>query len=219
MQNILNPENKLIILIDDRENKNISYYLKEFGCRVNIKRLEVGDFIISDRVCIERKTFNDFIDSIINGRIFQQTEEMKRNFEKCFLLIEGKNSNGRLTENALKAAMATLILKYNIDVIMTENEKETARLVYWMARKEQEEFKRIIGIKGKKKPKDIKYLQQYFLSSLPGISTVLSKRLLEHFKNIKNIINASESDLVKVKGISKNQAKKLYEIFNKKEVD
>ncbi|MFN6992276.1 MAG: ERCC4 domain-containing protein [Fervidobacterium sp.] len=216
MQKILKPDNKLVVLVDDRESNNIPFYLKEFGCTVNIQRLEVGDFIISDRTCIERKSAEDFTSSVINGRVFQQAEEMKRNFEKNFLIIEGKNLDGRITENALKAAIATLTLKYGVDVITTDNDKETARMLYWMAKKEQEEFKRIVGIKGKKKPKEIEHIQEYFLSSLPGISTVLSKRLLDHFKNIKNIINANEDELAKVKGISKNHAKRLCEIFNKK---
>lgn len=216
MQKILKPDNKIMVLIDDRESNNVPFYLKEFGCRVNIQRLEVGDYIISDRTCIEKKSSEDFISSVINGRVFQQAEDMKRNFEKCFLIIEGKNMDGRITENALKAAIATLTLKYDVNVITTENEKETARLLYWMAKKEQEEFNRIVGIKGKKKPKEMEHMQEHFLSSLPGISTVLSKRLLEHFKNIKNLINADEDELAKVKGISKNHAKRLYEIFNKK---
>jgi ERCC4-type nuclease len=216
MQKILKPENKLMIIADDRETASrVPHYLKEFGAIVNFHRLEVGDYIISDKVCIERKSGEDFVGSIINNRVFQQAEEMKNNFSRAIIIVEGRDMDGRISENAVKAAMATLMLKSGVDLVTTENEKETARLIFYLAKKEQDEFKHVIGIKGKKKPKELLDLQEHFISALPGISDVLSRRLLEHFKNVKAIINSSEEEIAGVKGIGKNNAKKLHEIFNK----
>ncbi|MCS7135210.1 MAG: hypothetical protein NZ893_02105 [Candidatus Aenigmarchaeota archaeon] len=209
--------NKVLILADDRErNSRIADYLKEFGAMVNFKRIDVGDFLVSERVCVERKTANDFISSIIDGRLFRQVEEMKNYYEKSILILEGFNSSGRITENAYKGAIATLIINYDVNVFNVENEKETARMIYFLAKKEQEEFNKSIFIKNKKKPKDICDLQLYFLSSLPGVSTITSRRMMEKFGTIRNLVNASELELITVKGLKKNNAKKIYSIFNER---
>jgi len=216
MQSVLKLE-KIFILADDRErNSNVCLYLKEFGAVVSFKRMDVGDYLISDNVCIERKSSSDFVSSIIDGRIFNQAEEMKRNFKKAIIIVEGDNNEGRITENAYKGAIASLIINYDVVVINVESEKETARMIYFLAKKEQEDFARYIAIKGKKKPKDIKEMQQFFLSSLPGVSSVISRRMLERFGSIKNLVNASEKEIEGIKGLKKNDARKIYRIFNER---
>jgi Fanconi anemia group M protein len=220
MQEILKP-NKIVVLSDDRErNSAVSNFLGEKDVAIKFIRLDVGDYIVSDRTCIERKSSDDFVNSIINGRIFQQMKEMKTNFEKPILIIEGKSFRERITENVLKATMSSIILEFGVPILITDDEKDTARMIYWLAKKEQEEFKRGIGIKGKKKPKEMKQLQEHIVASLPGVSTVLSKRLLGNFKSLKTLANASETELAKVKNIGEKQAKRLHRILNEKyEVD
>ncbi|MBU5690282.1 MAG: ERCC4 domain-containing protein [Candidatus Aenigmatarchaeota archaeon] len=214
MQSTLKTEN-VFILADDRESKsNVCFYLKEFGATVNFKRIEIGDFIVSEDICIERKSSNDFINSIIDGRLFEQAENMKSNFKKNIILVEGNNLDGRITENALKASIATLVIKYDVNVIRTENEKETARMIYYIAKKEQDQGKGVV-IKGKKKPKEISELQLHLLCSLPGVSGALSKKITSQFSSIKEFVNSSEDEIRKIKGLGKGNAKKIYEIFNK----
>lgn len=64
------------IVIDDREHKRIEeaiQYYEEKGCTLEIQELPVGDFIFQNQVCFEYKTFSDFISSIMDGRLFNQT--------------------------------------------------------------------------------------------------------------------------------------------------
>ena len=84
---------RVLIFVDSREIPNgILEYFGQYDCEVQQKSLLCGDFIISDRVCIERKTVNDFINSITDKRLFQQLQNMKENFERPILLIEGQDS-------------------------------------------------------------------------------------------------------------------------------
>jgi ERCC4-type nuclease len=216
MQSVLKL-GKIFVIADDREkNSNVSFYLKEFGAVVSFKRIEIGDYIISENVCIERKSSSDFVSSIIDGRVFNQAEEMKRNFDKAVIIVEGRNNDGRITENAYKGAIASLIMNYDAVVVNVENEKEAARMIYFLAKKEQEEFERSVAIKGKKKPKDIKEMQQFFLSSLPGVSSVIAKRMLQNFGSVKDIVNAGEKEIESIKGLRKKEAKRIYQIFNER---
>jgi Fanconi anemia group M protein len=214
VQRTLKPEDKVLIFVDYREENKITEYVKDMGALIKPIPLKVGDYLCSDRVCVERKTGDDFISSITDGRLFEQAKELRENFSKPIFLIEGNCLKERINENALKSALASIILDYEIPVVMTRNEEESARMIFWLAKREQTITKIGVGISGKKKPKGIKELQEYFISGLPGVSTVLSKRILKEFKSIKNFGDAKENDMSKVKGVGKNLAKSLYKILN-----
>ncbi len=66
--------------------------------------------------------------------------------------------------------------------------------------------------------------QQFIIESLPNVSGVLARRLLEHFGSVQNVVNAEEFELKQVEGIGKIKAEEIgqvvkgkYEKFKKKE--
>ena len=216
IQRILKPKDKPVVITDSRESKcSVKKYLEGLGAVVKTLPLKVGDFICSERVCVERKTGDDFISSIVDGRLFQQAEELKNNFTKPIILVEGNYYAGGMNESAIKSALASIILNYEIPIIMTKDEGETARTIFWLAKREQIISNVGMGIKGKKKPKRLKDLQEHVISGLPGVSVVLSRRLLRKFKTIKNLANAKEKELLEVDGVGKVLAKRLHELLNK----
>ena len=50
--------------------------------------LEVGDYILSPDICVERKSISDFFASFANGRLYHQVETMTRYYHIPVLLIE-----------------------------------------------------------------------------------------------------------------------------------
>ncbi len=206
---------KITIFVDSHEPQEMFDFLAKYDCIIIKKQLSVGDYLCSSRVCIERKTHQDFIGSIINGRIFEQAKNLKENFEKPIILIEGY-SNRRINENALKAAIASLLIDFGVSILTTKNPSDTARTIYWIARKEQEEKKKGLALKIRKKPKELKKLQEFIVCSLPGVSSVISKRLLKKFGSIERIFIASEEELKKVEGIGEKLAKKIKRILSAK---
>lgn len=217
IQRILKPDNKVVVIVDFREDSSsIKEIIEDMGALVKPLSLKVGDYLCSDRVCIERKTGEDFISSITDGRLSKQAEELKENFSKPIILIEGGYTKGRVNENMIRAAIASIAIDYGIPIIMTKNREDTAKTIFWIANREQMIKKKGIGIKGKKKPKHIKDLQEHVISSLPGVSVVLSKRILKEFKTIKKFTGASEGEIAKVKGIGKVLAKRLHKLLNEK---
>lgn len=214
-QRILKLPNKVSIIADYREREVIEH-LKNLGTNVNETNLKVGDFACSSNgVVIERKTHSDFVSSIIDGRIFEQLKYLKENYERPVIIVEGF-SNREINENALKATMASLITKFNVSFVNTKNSLDTAKMVYWLAKKEQEDATQTLGFKQGKKPKEMKRLQEFVLSSMPGISNVLSRRLLETFGSLEQVVNASEIELSKVKGVGKKLAGKLKKLLTNK---
>jgi Fanconi anemia group M protein len=207
--------NKVLIFVDTRESSIIEYF-KQYDCFIQKKMLLMGDFVVSDRVVIEKKTVRDFIQSITDKRLFQQLGAMKENFEKPLLIIEGEESlYGSLHPNTIRGALSAITVDLSIPIIWTRDLADTAGLVFWIARREQIDEKREVLLRDKKIPKTVEEQQEFLISSLPDISTVRSKALLKHFKTPKNIFNSSAKELQEVKGIGKKIAEKVKNVVEK----
>ena len=214
-QNILKPEGKIVIFSDFRE-REVSNYLENLGAKINIDSLQMGDFVCSEDVCVERKTYSDFASSITDGRIFSQAKLLSENFKRPVLVIEGNTQNSKISENSLRATIASLIVDFGISILSTKNPLDTAKMIYWIAKREQTELKKPVAVKFGKKPKEMKRLKEEILASFPGVSTVLSKRILEKFENIENFVKSSENEIVKVKGVRTKLAKQLKKILTER---
>ncbi|MCD6398624.1 MAG: hypothetical protein J7L08_01780 [Candidatus Aenigmarchaeota archaeon] len=218
-QEIIKPRDKILIFVDNREfNSKVVKELARLDCIIKPKQLEVGDYILSERVCVERKTSADLISSIFDQRIFIQLKNMKNNFQKPLLLIEGKNlyTERNVHPNAIRGALASIAIDYSIPIIWTDNEKDTAGIVYWIARREQIEEERSLAIRSEKKPSTLKEQQEFFISGLPNVNTKISKRLLGYFGSPEKVISASEEKLKKVDGIGDKLAKNIRKLLTEK---
>ena len=50
--------------------------------------LEVGDYVLSPNMCVERKSVPDLIGSLQSGRLYNQAESMSKHYKMPILLIE-----------------------------------------------------------------------------------------------------------------------------------
>src|SRR5271157_4246898 len=108
----------LRIIVDNRErNLEIIDRLEDSGVDLSFAQLPVGDYIVSERMCIERKTVGDFENSIIDNRLFEQLERLKSSFEKPILILEGEASEHRLANNVIIGTIIKLYTDYNVQII------------------------------------------------------------------------------------------------------
>ncbi|MGB9732806.1 MAG: ERCC4 domain-containing protein [Candidatus Micrarchaeia archaeon] len=203
------------ILVDNRErNLALMEVLSEMGAELEFSSLPVGDYILSDRVCVERKGVSDFENSIMDGRLFDQVERLKSSFPKPIIIIEGDGSEYRLSSNVILGTIVSLYIDYNVQVMLSANEEETAGLLYMIAKREQDKKERIPRLKGAKRAFTEEEWQRLIISSMPGIGPKLSHEVLRKFKSIKNVANASIEELMDVNKIGKKKAKRIYDILN-----
>ena len=214
------PSGKITVFVDHRENQMVPAYIKELGAEVVLKQLLVADFICSDRVAVEKKTSSDFLQSIINQRIFKQMSEISDSFERPLLILEGNPEmlfvERQIHPNTVRGVISSIAIDYKVPIIWTANSKETANMVYWIAKREQDHEKRGVQIRAKQRAETAEDQQEFIVAGLPSVSNVLSKRLLEHFGSVKKVFNAKEDKLIKVDGIGEEKAKKIWELLNSK---
>lgn len=77
------------LVIDVREfMSSLPSILHQQGLQIVPVTLEVGDYILSPEMCVERKSISDLKGSFISGRLYHQAEAMSRNYKTPILLIE-----------------------------------------------------------------------------------------------------------------------------------
>lgn len=237
------------IIIDNRETELykdiIERDLDKYKDKITItkEQLELGDIIIkidddSDSTFVyERKTMNDMISSVKDGRYKEQKTRLMSNYTNINYIIEGTDiicSNNSHSQQLLTSIYYYSMYRDNINVLFTKNVKETVTLILLIStkmvdkpenfktqsskdNKEPTEYIDVCKIKSKKISnidKDTCYLLQ--LSQIPTISKQLAKNIKEVYPNLKSLLAILEDEkkveiLMKISGIGLNKANKIVE--------
>ncbi len=202
------------VIIDYREkNSLVISELVSLGLETEIKELKVADYIVGG-VAVERKTISDFLSSMINKRLLKQLEELSQ-YPERILIIEGIDEHEIYSDdaekgihpNAIRGFLLSIILNHKIPILFTKNYKDTAKFLFILANKKPGEISLNISKKSLNKKEQV----QFILEGFPGIGPKTSKKLLEKFKSIKNITNATEEELKKILGKRAPNIKKIIE--------
>jgi len=215
-QEVLKPEDEILVFADNREfQSEVVKELARKDCVVQPQQLEVGDFICSERVAIERKTAEDFLSSVFDQRIFEQLRDLEKSFERPVLLIEGKEIDSKrdVHPNSVRGALASIAIDLEIPVLWSDSQKDTAELLYRIANREQEEREKSISIRGEKQPVTLEERQLYLVGGLPGIDRKMAGRLLGEFGTPEDVFTASEEELKEVRGVGEKTARNLREVI------
>ncbi|MFX0020920.1 MAG: DEAD/DEAH box helicase [Candidatus Hermodarchaeota archaeon] len=202
------------IICDNRETASpVVRTLSLMGVKIKLVQLLVADYVISERVGIERKSAKDFCDSIIDGRLFAELSELGEKFLQPILILEGDPfQDSNISENALYGAITSIILNLGISIYKTENVNETAKFLYQLARKEQSSTTSSPKLRFDKAPIETSRLLEYVVAGIPGVNTLRAKNLLKELKTLQNIFLADIPDLTKVENVGKKIAQEIYKI-------
>jgi ERCC4-type nuclease len=241
---------KLNILIDSRESnlyndiidRDLDIYTDKI--EFNKNNIDIGDINIKYRdieYIFERKTINDLISSIHDGRYREQKARMIDNYDnkRITYIIEGDDILSSKTYNKSKVLQSTylnILFRDNIRLIFTKNVNETATLILSLSIKiieNPENFNNIsnnnttytdhLKLK-KKKIENIDektcYLMQ--LSQIPYISNTIAKNISNIYPSMTSLILAlnevddKNKELCKIEGVGKEKASYIIKyLFNK----
>lgn len=209
---------KLTILVDHRENPSgIPRLLVKENVNIRMTTLTTGDYMINPGIIIERKSAEDFIQSLVSNRLFDQCARLAKSGLRPFLLMEGNpcKTHHKIDDQAVKGALLSVAASWQIPVIYSENIKDSACLILMLA-SQQFPFKHVVSLNNYK-PKRLKNHRLRFLQGLPQTGPVLANRLYEHFKSIQAIVNANEKELMRVDGIGNKTAAMIRKFLTENE--
>lgn len=173
---------------------------------------------------VERKRTNDFLSSAKDGRLESQYEKMSKlcRSNGRFVIIEGdwyKLMKNNLSQVGLMMSMMLKASWYNVNVIKTKNEQETAAIIVALERyhKAFENLNIKEHLPEIKKNLDLRIRP---LMCVEGIGEKKAIAILEKFDSLEEIIDASKNNvpyLTSIKGIGTKIVQKIKELFTNKE--
>jgi DNA excision repair protein ERCC-4 len=224
------------IAIDSRENTLNPIFkeaLSKQGLRVIVTKLEEGDFYLPSKtthlvgVVVERKTWDDLASSVIDKRIWSQANRLRElsreSRVKVYIVIEGDpyeiKEKREMPFNALLSVLDSIQNNYGFTVLFIPDKETLIDWLKYMAHKlkentAKEEAKAPLIVQKPLKKTSIDDKIKAVVQVLAG--PTIGERLLRKFGSLKNIVNASVSELMTVEGIGENRAKELFLVFNKK---
>jgi ERCC4-type nuclease len=235
----------LNIIIDSREhqlyNNIIERDLDKYKDNIKIekKQLELGDIIIEFneiQMIFERKTMNDLLSSINDGRYKEQKTRLLSNYTNINYLIEGTDvisSNNINKQQLLTSVYYHSIYRDNIKIFFNKNLNDTITFLLLLSTKiidnphnfkssssSQTPYIDSCKIKSKKIDnidKETCYLLQ--LSQIPGISKEIAKNIKDKYPYMTILLNTLNNSpnpnkiLEDIPNIGQKKAKKIIEFL------
>lgn len=197
------------VLYDYREEAGgVPTTLALEGLELEATALEIADYVVSERVAVERKAAADFVASLKDGRLFEQAERLASGYEVAVLIVEG---SPRFATAAIEGAICGLIRR-GLSVLRVDSSEETASVIARLARQEGRDSQPS-RVKLARRQRDADEIAEDMLASLPGVSVVKARSLLEHFGTVQALAVADEKQLRQVDGIGAKTAELIRQTF------
>lgn len=215
--NVNLSEDTVEIVIDQRElDSTVPRSLStRDAVHTRLETLAVGDYVLSDRVAVERKSATDFLDTLLDGdrSLFEQTGDLVRAYGRPVLILEGElvtlYTERNIDPRAIQGALASLAVDFDVSILQTRDDDDTADMLETIATREQTSRDRSISVHGDKSAKTLQEQQEYVVSSIADIGPVTAQSLLDAFGTVEEVMTANEDDLTAVDGVGSVTAARI----------
>jgi Fanconi anemia group M protein len=206
------------VVVDQRElDSTIARDLStREGVRTRLETLAVGDYVLSDRVVVERKTVADFLDTLTGGdrSLFEQARDASRHYARPVVVIEGDGlyEERNIHPGAIRGALASLAVDFGVSVLHTRDESDTTELLATIATREQTQRDRAVSVHGEKSAKTLDEQQEYVVSAIADVGPVTAQSLLSALGSVEAVMTATDEELQAVRGVGAKTAARIREV-------
>jgi len=208
-----NFNKEIEFVVDDREVRSgVLELLKSYeDVSVTVCRLAQGDYLIDDRLLVERKRLPDLVISIKDGRLFSQALRLLGTEQHPMMILEGTATDlagSGMRREAIQGALVMVTIYLGIPLLRSRNLQESVQLMLYAARQGKSIATGALPRRGRR-TRGKRATQIGFLQGLPNVGTERAGRLLDHFGSIENIVTASVQELTRVEGIGSKTAESI----------
>ena len=226
------------LIIDSREKSDLTDKVIEKAREYNIPHekqwLEIGDYIFND-VCFEAKSSFDFLQSIINNRLWNQMDNMDRAFDNNLVIVYGsfdsafrkhveysKSTMNNATQRVLLkkkfyGAMGKIILDTDCSLLWFKDALTAADMICVVCKMQPHDREVYTPRIVKKKKISTTDLRIDVLTTIKGLSEKKAKMLIARYGSIMEIGEASPNELCALDGIGNVLANRIHNTLNLEE--
>ncbi|MGP0171142.1 ERCC4 domain-containing protein [Pseudomonas sp. NCHU5208] len=201
------------IYVDAREaSSRVTEVLKE-SASIELANLEVGDYVLSHDTVVLRRTANEFVEGVLQERLFNQASKARLQFGRVVILVvDGDiySTSQAVMPEMLDSAMSRLTVLLGCSVFHTRSPHRTAALIFRMAKHAQEGKPAESTFRRGKVDSGLGHAL-YALEGFSAVSPSTSRKLLQHFRSVHAVVNAEPDQLQEVHGIGPSKAERLYQ--------
>lgn len=211
------------VIVDMREfMSSLPNVLHQKGMRIIPVTLEVGDYILSPLICVERKSIQDLFLSFTSGRLYHQVETMVRYYRIPVLLIEfsqeksfsfqsASDIGDDVTPNSIISKLSLLVLHFpRLRIVWSRSLHATAEIFASLKANQDEpdEAKAIrVGVPSEEGVvEDDVRAENYntsaveFLRRLPGVTDSNYRAIMDGCKSLAELALLSIERLAEIMG-------------------
>ena len=222
--------NKLVI--DSRENSELTDAVINKAESMNIQYekewLEIGDYVFND-VCFEAKSSFDFLQSVLNKRLWNQLDNMDRAFDNNIVIVYGdfnsafigyKNygkAHFNTISNKFHGAMGKIMLDMDASLLWVKDAQKAAHMIAVVC-KMQPIVRDVYNPRLIKQKKiSTSDLRLDVLMTIKGISEKKAKLLIEEFGSLMEIGETEPQEIAMLDGFGKVLAERVHGVLNSEE--
>lgn len=219
------------IVVDMREFRSeLPSLIHRRGIDIEPVTLEVGDYILTPELCVERKSVSDLIGSLHSGRLYSQCLAMSRYYRRPVLLIEFDPSKPfslaprgafvqEMSSSDVSSKLTLLTLHFpRLRLLWCPSPHATAELFEELKQnKPQPDAATAMAITADSEtlPESDRYNPgpQDFVLKMPGVNAKNCRSLMNQVQNIAELATLSLERLTGILGHSGN-AKQLHDFLH-----
>ncbi|CAL9181842.1 unnamed protein product [Musa hybrid cultivar] len=198
------------VIVDMREfMSSLPNVLHLKGMHVIPVTLEVGDYVLSPQICVERKSIADLFQSFASGRLYHQVETMSRYYRMPVLLIEfsqdksfsfqsASDIGDDVSPTSIISKLSLLVLHFpRLRLVWSRNVHATAEIFSSLKQNQDEpdESKAIrVGVPSEDgvvendvRAENYNTSAVEFLRRLPGVTDANYRALMDGCKNLAEL--------------------------------
>ncbi|XP_027272307.1 Fanconi anemia group M protein isoform X2 [Cricetulus griseus] len=203
------------ILVDSREITSglevISSLRTVHGLQVEVCPLHGCDYIISNRMVVERKSQSEMLNNGNKNKFIEQIQRLQSMFQRICVIVEKDREKAGDTSRMFRRtkcydSLLTSLVGAGIRILFSSGQEETAYLLKELSLVEQ---RKNVGIHSAVlNPSKCEALQFYL--SIPSTSYITALNMCHWFPSVKKMANSSPEEISACAQVTHQKAEEIY---------
>ncbi|XP_007984787.2 Fanconi anemia group M protein isoform X3 [Chlorocebus sabaeus] len=182
------------------------------GLQVEVCPLNGCDYIVSNRMVVERRSQSEMLNSVNKNKLIEQIQHLQSMFERiCVIVEKDREKTGDASRMFRRTksydSLLTTLIGAGIRILFSSCQEETADLLKELSLVEQ---RKNVGIHVPTVVNSSKSEALQFYLSIPNISYITALNMCHQFSSVKRMANSSPQEISMYAQVTHQKAEEIY---------